>query len=42
MFIAGEAEKERGDANADPENFSRGSPTLSKKNPITHTETPEY
>ena len=24
-------------AGADPENFSRGSPTLSKKKPITHT-----
>ena len=24
---------------ADPENFSRGGPTLGKKNPITHTVT---
>ena len=28
---------------ADPENLSRGwGPTLSKKKPITHTETPDY
>ena len=26
-----------GYAGADPENFSRGGPTLSKKKPITHT-----